>query len=246
MKILFLFLLFAAGGTALAASDFRFSSEPTQTSLIELYTSEGCSSCPPAEAWLSQLKSNPQLWKQIVPVAFHVDYWDRLGWRDRYAQPEFTQRQSHYAALWASSSVYTPAFVLNGREWRDWSGQLPSPNEQRTGRLTARSSDGKTWNIDYQPAKDSKEEWDVTVARLGAGITSQIGAGENSGRKLEHDFVVLSQQTAPLKANGAQASAVVTLAQTIGDAPRKAIAVWITRRGQLQPVQATGGWLDSR
>ena len=60
-----------------------FESGVTRTTLLELFTSEGCSSCPPAEKWLSQLKSNPDLWKKIVPIAFHVDYWDHLGWRDR-------------------------------------------------------------------------------------------------------------------------------------------------------------------
>src|SRR5438034_11825938 len=87
-----------------------FESGETQSTLIELFTSEGCSSCPPAEKWLSVLKSNPDLWKKIIPVAFHVDYWDRLGSRDRLAKPEFTSRQPRYAAAWGGDSVYTPGF----------------------------------------------------------------------------------------------------------------------------------------
>src|SRR5215217_7350069 len=97
-----------------------FESGETQNILIELFTSEGCSSCPPAETWLSALKSNQDLWKKIVPVAFHVDYWDRLGWRDRFAKPEFTARQRRYAAAWGGDSVYTPDFVVNAKEWRSW------------------------------------------------------------------------------------------------------------------------------
>ena len=77
-----------------------FESGETQSTLIELFTSEGCSSCPPAEKWMSALKSNQDLWKTIIPVAFHVDYWDRLGWRDCFAKPEFTSRQQRYAAAW--------------------------------------------------------------------------------------------------------------------------------------------------
>src|SRR6476661_2706945 len=91
---------------------YTFGSEPktfesgdTQNSLIELFTSEGCSSCPPAEKWLSAFKSNPDLWKKIVPVAFHVDYWNHLGWRDRVSTPEVTQRQQHYAAGRGGGSV---------------------------------------------------------------------------------------------------------------------------------------------
>src|SRR5437762_13623520 len=104
-----------------------FESGKTQASLIELFTSEGCSSCPPAEKWLSALKLNPDLWKRTVPVAFHVDYWDRLGWRDRFAKPEFTSRQQRYAAAWGGDSVYTPGFVVNGKEWRGWFGGNMTP-----------------------------------------------------------------------------------------------------------------------
>src|SRR4029077_8243775 len=69
-----------------------FESSETQSTRIELFTSDGCSSCPPSEKWLSALIPNQDLWKKIIPVAFHVDYWDRLGWRDRFAKPEFTSR----------------------------------------------------------------------------------------------------------------------------------------------------------
>src|SRR6266581_5068954 len=75
-----------------------FESGEARTMLVELFTSEGCSSCPPADAWISQLKESPDLWKKIVPVAFHVDYWNNLGWRDRFAKPEFTARQRRYVA----------------------------------------------------------------------------------------------------------------------------------------------------
>src|ERR1043166_1377606 len=78
------------------AGELSFQSSEQRTPLIELYTSEGCSSCPPAEAWLSKLKTEAGLWKDFVPVAFHVDYWDHLGWRDRFASAVFTERQRAY------------------------------------------------------------------------------------------------------------------------------------------------------
>src|SRR6476469_6677200 len=96
------------------AAERTFESAPQRTHLIELFTSEGCSSCPPAEAWLSKLKSESGLWKDFVPLAFHVDYWDRLGWRDPYAAKQWTARQYDYSSRWNSGSVYTPGFVLNG------------------------------------------------------------------------------------------------------------------------------------
>src|ERR1700758_4469967 len=131
-------VIWLAVGYAFASQPKTFESGETQNSLIELFTSEGCSSCPPAEKWLSQLKSNPDLWKKTVPVAFHVDYWDRLGWRDRFARPEFTLRQQHYAVGWRIGSVYTPNFVVNGREWKGWfnNGML-SERSENVGKLRA-------------------------------------------------------------------------------------------------------------
>ena len=103
------------------AEPIVFQSSESQVSLVELFTSEGCSSCPPAEKWLSDLKAAPGLWKHFVPVAFHVDYWDYLGWRDPWASKAFSDRQRAYAQLWRGDSIYTPGFVLNGQEWRSWS-----------------------------------------------------------------------------------------------------------------------------
>ena len=92
-----LFICFSmALSTSAWAQTTHISSTAEQTMLLELYTSEGCSSCPPADHWLSKFKQDSRLWRQIVPVAFHVDYWDYLGWGDRFAKAEFTQRQQHY------------------------------------------------------------------------------------------------------------------------------------------------------
>jgi hypothetical protein len=219
----------------------HFESGSQQVALLELYTSEGCSSCPPAEAWLSRLRDDPGLWKTFVPVAYHVDYWNRLGWNDRYSSPQWTERQSRYAALWSSESVYTPAFVLDGKEWRNWSGKTPAPNDKRSGQLQASTEDGKRWTIEFQHAENG--EWEAHLALLGAGIASKIGAGENSGRNLVHDFVVLSQTNEPMKNGGERASASLTMPNSSETAPRTAVAIWVTRRGQLAPLQATGGWI---
>ena len=97
-----------------SAEQIQFQSGTNRTVLLELYTSEGCSSCPPAEAWFSRLKSNPRLWKDFVPVAFHVDYWDYLGWRDTLASPEKSQRQYDYAKARGDMDVYTPQAIVDG------------------------------------------------------------------------------------------------------------------------------------
>ena len=225
--------------------DAHFQSGPARTSLLELFTSEGCSSCPPAEARLSRLKDDPGLWKRFVPVAYHVDYWDRLGWRDRFASPDFTARQHRYATLWQSESVYTPAFVLDGKELRG--GLTESlPTGPAAGVLDAQSENGKNWAVSFRPAAKERGEFEAHVALLGAGISLKIDAGENGGRNLQHDFVVLSQENAALAPAGNQLAASLTTPAPTEKAPRQAVAIWVTRRGELTPVQATGGWLAKK
>lgn len=94
-------------------------SQEDKTTLIELYTSEGCSSCPRADQWLSGLSQKKNLWKEFIPVAFHVDYWNYLGWKDKLSHHDYTARQQRYKAKGVLQSVDTPAFVVNGQEWRN-------------------------------------------------------------------------------------------------------------------------------
>ena len=127
---------------SLLADNVVFESGPKKVQLLELFTSEGCSSCPPAEASLGRLVDDPRLWRQFVPVAFHVDYWDHLGWKDPFASPEWTTRQRAYAANWNADSVYTPAFVLNGREWR--SATVPAAEGEAAGVLKIAARNDET------------------------------------------------------------------------------------------------------
>jgi hypothetical protein len=220
--------------------ELTLTSKSSGTHLLELYTSEGCSSCPPAEAWLGKLKSDDRLWQDFVPVAFHVDYWDRLGWKDRFAQPEWTQRQRAYANQWRNSSVYTPGFVLDGREWQDWSGKLSFPTRENAGLLTA-SGNGNLVAITFQPA-GKFTGGSAHVAWLGFNLSSNIEAGENAGRSLRHDFVVLRHAAAPLLRDGNGFWKVELRSRSV-DRETGAIACWIETDGV--PIQATGGWLPS-
>jgi hypothetical protein len=231
-------------GGLLIGSDARddnatFASKTAETHLLELFTSEGCSSCPPAEAWLGNLKSDDRLWKDFVPIAFHVDYWDRLGWKDRFAQSEWTRRQNNYAARWGGSSVYTPGFVLDGREWKDWAGKPSFSTKENAGLLEARAN-GDAVAVSFQPGAKF-DGGSAHVAWLGFNLLSDVRAGENAGRSLRHDFIVLNHATAPLvrAANGFW-NAELTSSADHGDAG--AIACWIESDGV--PVQATGGWLS--
>jgi len=215
------------------AADRVFESGPQKVHVLELFTSEGCSSCPPAEAWLSKLKTDPGLWKDFVPVAFHVDYWDRLGWRDPFAAKEWTARQYQYSTAWRSESVYTPAFVLNGREWRERS--VPGPSAERPGVLKLLVVSDKLM-AEFKPSNREAKGINVHVATLGFDLATKVTAGENTGRNLLHDFVVLSLTNDKLVDGKAEL-------RVVKDARPTAIAAWVTASNQLEPIQAVGGWL---
>jgi hypothetical protein len=220
-----------------------FESGAAQATLLELFTSEGCSSCPPAEKWLSALKSNPDLWKKIVPVAFHVDYWDRLGWRDRFAKPEFTSRQQRYASTWGGDSVYTPGFVVNGKEWRSWFGGNALPaTSTKVGILRVSLGDGGKLTATFVPEATQPRTLTLNVALLGNDLESDVKRGENSGRKLRHDFVVLDFIKTDMANESKRWTGSVTFPTRSGDDKPSAFAAWITEDGT--PIQATGGWLN--
>lgn len=154
--------------------------------VVELYTSEGCSSCPPADRWLSQIGSNPSL----VPIAYHVNYWDRLGWRDRYATPQFTQRQAQQQAVNGARYNYTPQVVVQGNDRRDWPGLNVSVARTQPAPVDiVLRGDGRNFVAQVQalagaPARLSAF-WVVTESGHGNAVT----AGENAGARLAHDHV---------------------------------------------------------
>ncbi len=213
----------------------EFSSEALKTTMVELYTSEGCSSCPPADSWLSSLKNDPRLFKTLLPLAFHVDYWDGLGWPDRFAKAAYSERQRQWVSEGLLSQVYTPGFIVNNREWRGWfNGRaLQQPDAANLGILHA-TLDGQQLSIHF----DSDETLTAHIAILGMGLRSRVEAGENRGRMLAHDFVVLNKQ----QVNG-QRYWQLTLDKR-PEQEQRALAIWLTAPGSLQMIQATGGYLD--
>src|SRR5689334_18662425 len=119
-QLLILSALATAGAAHAAAPACSAYTGPHTTALVELYTSEGCDSCPPADHWLSSLFSQGFRPDQVVPLALHVDYWDYIGWKDPFGRAEFSVRQRKLAAMRRPVVVYTPQVVLQGQDFRRW------------------------------------------------------------------------------------------------------------------------------
>lgn len=245
MKYLKLFItVLILTGAADMCRAFQIQSGPEQVQLVELYSSEGCSSCPPADRWLSTFEKDKRLWKDYVPVAFHVDYWDYIGWKDRFADHQFTERQYAYSRQWRAGSVYTPGLVLNGSEWRGWRKHhsIPEGDKVKTGILTAESS-GKKIRVTFMP-ESAGTKWTAHYALLGMNIPSQIKAGENSGKKLEHDFLVLKYQTQPMSSGRGRFEAEFNaLLSEFPEVSKKAVAFWVSQDAGLTPIQSLGQYL---
>jgi len=186
---------------ALAAAQCSVRSGPNTAALVELYTSEGCSSCPPADRWLSAFV--PAAGNgDVVPVAFHVGYWDYIGWKDVFADPRFTQRQRDIASAVGSSYVYTPQVVVGGRDFRSWSSarslesafdairRKPAVVDLEVALAvgTDREVTAEV-NATPRPGLRTADLAVVTVVTQN-GLGNHVTKGENRGEKLRHDFVV--------------------------------------------------------
>jgi hypothetical protein len=221
------------------SGELTLESKPSRTHLLELFTSQGCSSCPPAEAWLSNLKNEPRLWQDFVPLAFHVDYWDHLGWRDSFASDKWTERQASYSARWKNESVFTPAFVLDGVLWRN--AAVPSASTEAPGVLKV-AIKGERLTASFKPGSNAGQRYEIHVARLGFGLATDVTAGENNGRRLLHDFVVLGLNNETMR-GGLKEMQIPAPSPKQAPGSRSAIAAWVTQAGQIESIQAVGGWI---
>ena len=229
----------------LARAEPLAESGETKSRLIELYTSEGCSSCPPADRWFSTLTDHPDLWETLVPVAFHVDYWDYIGWEDRFAEPAYGQRQRVHARQNGMPTVYTPGLIENGEEWRNFSWKPPrAATDDAAGTLSLRSADAGL-ELEFIPPADGRTPRELTAyaALLGFGLSSRVSRGENAGRRLTHDFVVLDLVEAPMRRTATGYAVELNPPASDVDAERFAVAAWVSPEGRQAPLQATGGWL---
>ena len=168
----------------------------TTVPLLELYTSEGCSSCPPADQWMSGIKAD-----KVTPLAFHVDYWDYIGWKDRFSKAEYSDRRRKTAAFGGAGFVYTPQFVMNGRDFKGWDNSRLREQIEISQHIASRANlalnavneagGDITLHASAHAVKSSDaKNSDIFIALYENKLVSQVKAGENGGSTLKHDYVV--------------------------------------------------------
>jgi hypothetical protein len=222
----FAFLLLsglACGAGAPAGAD----DAGTAPVVLELFTSQGCSSCPAADRLLTRLGSDPKLANRVLPLAFHVDYWNHIGWTDPFSSRRWSERQRRYARAFGADRVYTPQLVVNG------TGEAVGSKEEEVQRLVREALEREppagvhiqlsaggpdalraevTARLERPPAGGSGKALELLVALYQKDLTTAVPSGENSGRKLENDYVVRYLERAgklPAKA-GAELDASVS------------------------------------
>ena len=201
--------------------------------VIELFTSEGCSSCPPAETYLGELSQH----REVLALAFHVDYWDDLGWKDRFALPEAVIRQRGYAQTLHRSSVYTPQIVIDGRDdylGNDRYGIGKSISVARDGIPVSVSIHGAEVQVQLGQEERATTSDVLLIAYLRKSV-SAIGRGENAGRTLQEFNIVRAIHNL-----GRWSGQSETLHSEIASLPRDAtdVAVLVQPLGQSPVIGA--------
>lgn len=252
--VLSVVLLFSANLSKLHAKEKVMNFKSSEKAvLVELFTSEGCSSCPPADEWMSKLLDHPSLWDEVVPVAWHVNYWDYIGWKDKFASQKYTDRQRRFKALGLSSGVYTPGLYAQGREWRSWFGRR-NIDSQRREVLKKFGSAEYTFDVSVEDENKvklllstrAKSDLVAEMVVLGFGIKTDVKRGENHGKTLVHDFVVLHSSDAILAKNKTSIDMRLPGAAALDNkASRYGVAIWLREKNSLIPLAVAGSWLGS-
>ena len=234
------------------AAAYGQSSPAHRVALVELYTSEGCSSCPPADRWLAREVADPAQAGRSVALALHVGDWDSLGWKDAFAQPAFALRQNQLAALAHAQWVYTPEVFVNGREFRNWNSasafgaalrSITRQTAQESIRLRLDSPSARTLNLDarFAPAPGARPQPGLQgyVAVDENGLTRPIGAGENRGATLHHTRVV-RRWLGPITLASGQGRLRTTVPLDPGWNPAHlGVTAFVERRADGEVLQAT-------
>ena len=224
-------------GNARAVDSCTAASTRQVPPVVELYTSEGCNSCPPADRWLSKLKADPA----VVALAFHVDYWDRLGWKDRFASAAFTARQASQQTSNGARFSYTPQVVVDGRDRTDWSrATVTAPARPAAAVDVALAHQGDRFVATVTPTAGAPQRLAAYWAVTEQGHVTAVKAGENEGVTLHHDFVVRDYEAvAAWAARGGTAQTLSFRPATAVDAAHpRSVNLVVVDAATGRPVQA--------
>jgi len=241
---------------SLSAANCSAESGKNRVALIELYTSEGCSSCPPADKWLSSLSKQGFGADKLLPLSLHVDYWNYIGWRDPYSAAEYTQRQRKIGQRNRLRSIYTPQLVFNGRDYRAWRRQnvkllLDEVNAWPAAAKLAlnwkTSSDNKlSTSVSSELLTDSASSPTLFVALYENNLVSNVTAGENDGRSLHHDYVVRKMFAVPFSGKKKLTKQINFPLQEDWDKANLGLAVFVQQRRDGNVLQALSAPLDCK
>jgi hypothetical protein len=180
-----------------AADPIVVNSGDRQTAVVELYTSEGCSSCPPADRWLSKLVTAPAQELDVLALSFHVDYWDYLGWKDRFSSADYTRRQRMLGANNQQRTIYTPEFFVNGKEARGAGNildKIQTVNRQPPSldlqMKVSRDADELVVDLQAPSPRESAGQIQHRYLVYENNLSTDVKRGENSGKLLRHQQVV--------------------------------------------------------
>lgn len=241
------FVIMTASGPSFAGTECRAASAAVARPLVELYTSEGCDSCPPADRWLAGRFPAGDPGAGAVPLAFHVDYWDRLGWRDRFATPAYTARQYEAMRENRSSFVYTPEVLVQGvavRQWREDAGRAIESALRKPARATIGADATVALHevrlhvvVEVADAPDRRDA-KVFAAYADNGLVSEIRSGENRGVRLVHAHVVRALTDAGAVDAAGVLDAHVTLERPAEAGTDAIIVVFVQRESNGDVLQA--------
>lgn len=210
-----------------------FSYAQTTPTVIELFTSQGCSSCPPADVLLEKI--NEDYGDNVITLSYHVDYWDYIGWKDPFATKQFTQKQYTYAEKFKSRSVYTPQAVINGRSHYTGSDksaiyQVLNTSDQLVKPLnliiTNTQKEGKTITIDYTVSEHNTSNELTFVIAIDEKIT-EVKKGENRNKTLKNTHIVVAEQT--LKSQSSKGKVLLNLPIWVQDSDQLSVVAYVTK-----------------
>ena len=223
------------------AGSCKASSPAAMARVVELYTSEGRNSCPQADRWLSRMVPDVEARSDAVALAFHVDYWDRLGWKDRFASPAHTARQSQQQASNGAKFSYTPQVVMDGKDQKEWINmRLPLKATAPAQAQISLTREGNQFNAKVAPVAGGPLRLAAYWAVTELNHVTSVKAGENEGVTLKHDFVVREYKPVPVWSGKVDAPTTLSFTPSTASDPKHArqVNLVVVDADTGRPVQA--------